>query len=109
MFIEHSAHIGATPLIQESEFSNHWFLLKGKANADTLLKLEDLLQRSQGMKHSVARTRRIKLIKSEITKVKKNLTTDSSQSDGDNDVSESKSSSQNSSKKRYLIVKKVVL
>lgn len=52
------------------------------------------------MKHGVGRARRIRLVRGEINKVKKNLTTDSSQSDVD--ANESKSSSQNSSKLTLL-------
>lgn len=58
------------------------------------MKLEDLLLKVQNSKQGVGKARRIRLLKTEINKVKKSLITDSSQSD---DANESKSSSQHSS------------
>lgn len=85
--------------------------VKGKTGASTLLKLEELLIKIQNMKHGVGRARRIRLVRGEINKVKKNLATDSSQSDGDIDASDAKSSSQNSSKAHtvnYLTIQTVI-
>lgn len=55
------------------------------SNADAIDKLESLLTKAQAMKHSVARTKRLKLIRSELVRVKRNASTvtDSSQSDAD--------------------------
>lgn len=58
--------------------------------------------KSQALKHGLARAKRVKLIRSEMTKAKKNLTaaqTDTdptSQSDGDNESTDTKISSANS-------------
>lgn len=54
-------------------------------------KLEDLLVKSQALKHGLARAKRVKVVRSELNKAKKNLaasltdTDPTSQSDGDGD------------------------
>lgn len=74
--------------------------LQGKSGPDVFIKLENLLVKSQALKHGLARAKRVKLIRSELTKVKKTLiTTDSlsSQSDGDNDSIDPKASNPSTS------------
>ncbi|KAK5638390.1 hypothetical protein RI129_012685 [Pyrocoelia pectoralis] len=74
--------------------------LQGKSGADVVTKLEELLVKSQALKHGLARAKRVKLIRSELAKVKKTLiTTDSlsSQSDGDNDSIDPKASNPSTS------------
>jgi hypothetical protein len=64
---------------------------------DVVTKLEELLVKSQALKHGLARAKRVKVVRSELNKAKKNLaTTDSSQSDAENEVGDSKNSSQSS-------------
>ncbi|CAG9862101.1 unnamed protein product [Phyllotreta striolata] len=54
--------------------------LQGKTGADVITKLEDLLAKSQALKHGLARAKRVKLVRSELNRVKRNLT---SQKDAD--------------------------
>jgi hypothetical protein len=71
--------------------------LQGKVGPDVVTKLEELLVKSQALKHGLARAKRVKVVRSELNKAKKNLaTTDSSQSDAENEVGDSKNSSQSS-------------
>lgn len=71
--------------LASSDIDRELELLHGKTGADVIIKLEELLIKSQALKHGLARVKRVKLIRSELNKVKKALaaTTDSSQSDGD--------------------------
>ncbi|XP_045469667.1 peregrin isoform X1 [Harmonia axyridis] len=56
--------------------------LQGKTGLDVIAKLEDLMAKSQALKHGLARAKRVKLVRSELNKAKRNLAnTDSSQSD----------------------------
>ncbi|XP_057664032.1 bromodomain-containing protein homolog isoform X1 [Diorhabda carinulata] len=59
--------------------------LKGKSSTDTIAKLEELLAKSQALKHGLARAKRVKLIRSEINKTKKLLSarTDADRTDAD--------------------------
>ncbi|XP_044260104.1 peregrin isoform X2 [Tribolium madens] len=70
--------------------------LQGKVGPDVITKLEELLVKSQALKHGLARAKRVKVVRSELNKAKKNLAnTDSSQSDGENEGGgDSKNSSQ---------------
>lgn len=68
-----------------------------------VLKLEELLIKSQALKHGLARAKRVKLVRSELNKARKSLpahtdTDHTSQSDGDgeNDSTDVKNSSSNS-------------
>ncbi|KAL1502054.1 hypothetical protein ABEB36_007257 [Hypothenemus hampei] len=47
-------------------------LLQGKSDADTISKLEDLLNKSQVLKHGLARAKRVKAVRSELMKAKRN-------------------------------------
>lgn len=55
---------------------------------ELIAKLEELLIKSQTLKHGLARAKRVKLIRGELNKARKLLatTTDSSQSDGENEI-----------------------
>lgn len=71
--------------------------LQGKVGPDVITKLEELLVKSQALKHGLARAKRVKVVRSELNKARKILAnTDSSQSDGDNEAGDLKSSSQSS-------------
>ncbi|KYB26065.1 Peregrin-like Protein [Tribolium castaneum] len=72
--------------------------LQGKVGPDVITKLEELLVKSQALKHGLARAKRVKVVRSELNKARKNLAnTDSSQSDGENEGGgDSKNSSQSS-------------
>lgn len=61
--------------------------LQEKTGAELITKLEELLIKSQTLKHGLARAKRVKLIRSELNKARKQLaaSTDSSQSDGENE------------------------
>ncbi|CAH0549554.1 unnamed protein product [Brassicogethes aeneus] len=62
-------------------------LLQGKTGPDIITQLEDLLSKSHALKHSQARMKRVKLIRSELNKAKKALaTTEESQSDREVEV-----------------------
>lgn len=56
--------------------------LHGKTGADVIAKLEELLIKSQTLKHGLARVKRVKLVRSELNKARKALA-DTSQSDGE--------------------------
>lgn len=76
-----------------SDIDKEFESLQGKNGPDVVSKLEDLLVKSQALKHGLARAKRVKLVRSELTKAKKALAiTDSlsSQSDGDNDSADAK-------------------
>ncbi|CAH1115065.1 unnamed protein product [Psylliodes chrysocephalus] len=65
--------------------------LQGKVGPEVILKLEDLLAKSQALKHGLARAKRVKLIRSEMNRVKKstvaqNDTDQTSQSDIDIEI-----------------------
>lgn len=78
--------------------------LQGKTGSDVVAKLEDLLVKSQALKHGTARAKRVKVVRSELIKAKKNLIiTDSSQSDGEPDAGDAKSSSQNSGRRKIFL------
>lgn len=47
--------------------------LQGKIGLDIITKLEDLLVKSQTLKHGLARAKRVKLVRSELNKVKRNM------------------------------------
>ncbi|XP_044764179.1 peregrin [Coccinella septempunctata] len=65
--------------------------LQGKTGHDVIAKLEDLLAKSQALKHGLARAKRVKLVRSELNKAKKNLpNTDSSQSDQEAELPDAK-------------------
>lgn len=80
-----------------------------------VIKLEELLLKSQTLKHGLARAKRVKLIRSELTKAKKNAaaantdTDPTSQSDGDNESTDTKISSANSGENNIAIVKQMLL
>ncbi|KAJ8964667.1 hypothetical protein NQ317_010555 [Molorchus minor] len=78
-------------------------IFKGKTGPEVLIKLEDLLAKSQALKHGLAE-QKVKLIRSELAKAKKNVaqhtdTEHTSQSDGDgeNDSMDVKNSPSSSS------------
>jgi hypothetical protein len=48
-------------------------LISLQANADRLSKLLELLDRSQGLRHGLARAKRVRLIKTEITKLRRKM------------------------------------
>lgn len=62
--------------------------LQGKTGVELITKLDELLIKSQTLKHGLARAKRVKLIRSELNKAKKLLaaSTDSSQSDGEGET-----------------------
>ncbi|XP_017781417.1 PREDICTED: peregrin isoform X2 [Nicrophorus vespilloides] len=73
--------------------------LKGKKGAEILVKLEDLMAKSHTLRHGMQRAKRVKMIRSEMMRIRRALAqaTDSSQSDGETEVAESKTPSQGSS------------
>lgn len=72
--------------------------LHGKTGPEVISKLEELLVKSQALKHGLARAKRVKLVRSELNRAKKILAnTDSSHSDGENESSDVKSASTQSS------------
>ncbi|XP_072379250.1 bromodomain-containing protein homolog isoform X1 [Diabrotica undecimpunctata] len=62
--------------------------LQGKTGPDVITKLEDLLIKSQALKHGLARAKRVKLVRSEINRAKKSLAsqTDTDQTSTQSDV-----------------------
>ncbi|XP_017781418.1 PREDICTED: peregrin isoform X3 [Nicrophorus vespilloides] len=70
--------------------------LKGKKGAEILVKLEDLMAKSHTLRHGMQRAKRVKMIRSEMMRIRRALAqaTDSSQSDGETEVAESKTPSQ---------------
>ncbi|XP_018323470.1 peregrin [Agrilus planipennis] len=72
--------------------------IQGKTGLEVITKLEELLAKSQALKHGLARAKRVKLVRSELNKAKKALANaESSQSDGENEKPDSKVSSQSTS------------
>ncbi|XP_076255187.1 bromodomain-containing protein 140 isoform X2 [Rhynchophorus ferrugineus] len=47
--------------------------LQGKTGPDVIAKLDDLLIKSQALKHGLARAKRVKIVRSELNKAKRNL------------------------------------
>lgn len=81
-----------------SDIDKELEILRGKNGPDVITKLEELLVKSQALKHGLARAKRVKLVRSELNKAKKNLAnTDSSQSDGEVEGGDLKNTSQTSS------------
>ncbi|VEN51779.1 unnamed protein product [Callosobruchus maculatus] len=96
---DNSANAGTGEETFASEIDKELESLQGKTGLDVISKLEDLLVRSQTLKHGLARAKRVKLVRSELNKAKKNLAshTDTdltSQSDleGENDAADPKTS-----------------
>ncbi|XP_074034602.1 bromodomain-containing protein 140 [Leptinotarsa decemlineata] len=56
-----------------SEIDKELENLQGKSGSEVLAKLEDLLVKSQTLKHGLARGKRVKIVRSEINRVKKKL------------------------------------
>lgn len=80
-----------------SDIDKKFESLQGKTGPDILAQLEDLMSKSQALKHGQARMKRVKMIRSEIMKVRKALPhTDSSQSDPEAEHPENKVSSPSS-------------
>ena len=48
-------------------------VIYSQANADRLSKLLELQDRSQGLRHGLARAKRVRLIKTEITKLRRKM------------------------------------
>lgn len=74
--------------------------LQGKTGPGIITKLEELLAKSQALKHGLARAKRVKLVRSELNRAKKLLAaqTDTDQTDADLDNNEEvKNSSTNAS------------
>lgn len=59
--------------------------LKNSKGPETVEKLEELMNKAQSLKHSSSRSKKIKLIKGEISRLKKSSVSESSQSDGENE------------------------
>ncbi|XP_060532907.1 bromodomain-containing protein homolog [Cylas formicarius] len=77
-----------------SDIDKELEVLRGKSGADVVSKLEELLAKSQALKHGLARAKRVKCVRSELNKARKSLAAASqseetdltSQSDGENDA-----------------------
>ncbi|KAL3270797.1 hypothetical protein HHI36_021320 [Cryptolaemus montrouzieri] len=72
--------------------------LQGNTGADVIAKLEDLLAKSQALKHGLARAKRVKQVRSELNKARRSLAnTDSSQSDQEGETTDVKNTTNSSS------------
>lgn len=76
------------PITEEqlsTEIDAEFDSLKNAKGPETIEKLEQLMNKTQNVKHGGARSKRIKLIKVEIAKLKKSSVSESSQSDAENE------------------------
>lgn len=67
--------------------------LKNSKDSETAEKLEQLLNKSQNIKYGGSKAKRIKLIKAELSRLKKSSVSESSQSDGENEEKDSEQAS----------------
>lgn len=71
--------------------------MQGSTDPEVIPKLEILLAKSQALKHGLARAKRVKLVRSELNKLKRFLAAnETSQSDVEGEMNETKSSQNNS-------------
>lgn len=93
-----------------SEIDRELEILQSKTGPDVVTKLEELLIKSQSLKHGMARAKRTKLIKNELTKAKKNLANaGSSQSENETENADLKKRTAANAKKTDNSLSPVVL
>ncbi|XP_050316303.1 peregrin [Anthonomus grandis grandis] len=64
---------GATDESLASDIDKELESLQGKSGPEVIQKLEDLLAKSQALKHGLARAKRVKIVRSELVKARKNI------------------------------------